>query len=259
MEIEPFVGVGPLSFGAPRAQVREFVGQKFTAFSRAGTPRHEVDDYGDLGLQTSFDENEKLELIELAPPSCPRFAGIELLSRDLRSLADELRNRGTEGIEDDVGMDFPSGGFGLYAPQGKVESVAVYRRGYYEGDARGTRPGDELGLGASMERALRRVIELLVQRDYAALEVLSRGSRLRASEIEEGVVSYGGSLVMPPPEAFLGVDVIRVQGAQPPAYSVRFRLYTLEEGRSDLELQATLVETADDGFMQVEIDNIVVA
>lgn len=54
-------------------------------------------------------------------------------------------------------------------------------------------------------------------------------------------------------------DVIPIRGAVPPAYSVRFRLFTLEEGPSDLELQATFIGYPSDEMMRVELDNIIVA
>ena len=111
----------------------------------------------------------------------------------------------------------------------------------------------------SIVRTLGAVVELLVRRDYAELERLTGGACLRASEIERGVRDYGRTIVLPPPEAFFHADVIPIRGAVPPAYSVRFRLYTQEEGLSDLELQATFVDDAHDETMRVEIDNIIVA
>lgn len=112
---------------------------------------------------------------------------------------------------------------------------------------------------ALIARTLQRVVELLVRQDYAALERLSSGVRLTAAEIESGIIDYGRSLVMPPPEAFRNADIIPVRGSRPQAYSVRLRLYTQEEGASDLELQATLVEDQGTDLLKVEIDNILVA
>ena len=55
---------------------------------------------------------------------------------------------------------------------------------------------------AAIEDALKRVVTLLVQRDYSGLERLTNGVRLTATEIEEGVVEYGRTLVFPPSHAF---------------------------------------------------------
>lgn len=111
----------------------------------------------------------------------------------------------------------------------------------------------------AIERTLRLVVGLLVQRDYVALERMTRGVRLRATEIEQGVREYGRTITHPPAEAYAKVDVVPVRGAVPAEYSVRFCLFTLEEGQSDLEVQATLKELPGQEVMGVELDNIIVA
>ena len=111
----------------------------------------------------------------------------------------------------------------------------------------------------SIEDTLREIVELLVGGDYAGLERRTNGVRLSAKEMESAIVDYGRTLVFPPADAFLDIDVIPVRSSSPPSYSVRFTLYTHEEGRSDLELQATLGEGTEETRMSVEIDNILVA
>lgn len=105
---------------------------------------------------------------------------------------------------------------------------------------------------------LRRVVELLVQHDYAGLERLTRGVRLPASEMAGAIREYGRTLVMPPADAYSQADVMPIDGSSPEAYSVDFRLYTEEEGRSDLEIRLTLIDTGVEGMMKVELDDILV-
>jgi len=102
-------------------------------------------------------------------------------------------------------------------------------------------------------------MNLLVSGRYADLEHLTQGVRLRASEIKEGVRDYGRTLVHPPPDAYSRIDAVLTTGTSPPAYSIRFRLFTLEEGLSDLELQATFIGDPNQEAMRVELDNIIVA
>lgn len=111
----------------------------------------------------------------------------------------------------------------------------------------------------SIERTLRVIVQLLVNKDYAELERLTRGVRLSADDVAAAVRDYGRTLVMPPMTAFSRPDVIAIRGSAPPAYSVRFHLYTEEEGMSDLEVQATFREHPGDEMMTVELDNILVA
>ena len=101
---------------------------------------------------------------------------------------------------------------------------------------------------------------MLVAKDYGGLEALSQGVRLTAEQIEAGVTVYGRRLVDPPDAADQDLDVVQIQGKTPPAYSVRFRLSTEEEGRSDLELQATFIDAGpSEDVMVVEIDGVLVA
>lgn len=70
---------------------------------------------------------------------------------------------------------------------------------------------------------------------------------------------YGRTLVMPPETAYDNIDVIPIRGSEPQAYSVRFRLYTKEEGQSDLEVQLTLTDRGTGEEMGIQLDGILVA
>ena len=110
-----------------------------------------------------------------------------------------------------------------------------------------------------IENTVRHVVELLVAGQYHDIEALTDGVRLKKNEIEAGVLEYGRRLVAPPDGSYKLIDVVPITKTSPPEYSIRFRLYTEEEGRSDLEIQATLIDAKDTSFMKVEFDNILVA
>lgn len=113
-------------------------------------------------------------------------------------------------------------------------------------------------MSAKIEGTLRDIMNLFVRKDYVALEKLSKGVRLKASEIEEGITEYGRTIVVPPAEAFQNIDVIPIRGHVPQEYSIRFDFYTIEEGKSDLQLQATFIDDPTTEQMRVEIDGILV-
>ncbi|MBK9260195.1 MAG: hypothetical protein IPM54_10210 [Polyangiaceae bacterium] len=46
-------------------------------------------------------------------------------------------------------------------------------------------------MSAKIEGTMRDIMNLFVRKDYVALEKLSNGVRLKASEIEEGITEYG--------------------------------------------------------------------
>ena len=60
---------------------------------------------------------------------------------------------------------------------------------------------------------------------------------------------------MPPEKAFSDIDAISVPNADKPTWSVRFDLWTKEEGRSDLSVECTVSERGD-GELELEVDNI---
>jgi hypothetical protein len=111
---------------------------------------------------------------------------------------------------------------------------------------------------SAIERTLRVIVGLLVAKDYAALERLTRGVRLAAALIEQAVNEYGRTLEMPPADVFAQVDVVPIRGGLS-GYSIRYRLYTREEGLSDLDIQATLFGDDGDDILIVELDDILVA
>lgn len=105
-----------------------------------------------------------------------------------------------------------------------------------------------------LSRTIQRVMGHLVRGDYAAVEALTAGQRLNASEIAQAIADYGRQLVLPPG----GSDprsIVELEGSAPVRWSVYVDLWTLEEGRSDLSLELTLTDSAR-GTYDVQIDNI---
>jgi hypothetical protein len=99
------------------------------------------------------------------------------------------------------------------------------------------------------------IVGLLVQGEYDALESLSQGHRLAATEISEAVRSYCRNLIMPPDSSFNNLDIVEIDGAEPKEWDVNVDLWTVEEGRSDLTLELRLKEIGEEKY-SVEIDNI---
>ena len=107
---------------------------------------------------------------------------------------------------------------------------------------------------ARLDRTLGLVGEFLVGGKYSKLEELSQGIRLTASQMQFAVDSYGRTLVLPP-EGFSARSVVAIDNALPRKWSVYVDLWTKEEGRSDLTLELTVIESEGELF-SVEIDDI---
>jgi len=95
---------------------------------------------------------------------------------------------------------------------------------------------------------------MLVERDYTGLERLCGGVRLTADAIALAVEDCGRTLCQLPDDRWPDLDVVEVTGAIPARFSVRVDLWTVEEGRSDLSLELTLID--QDEALGVEIDDL---
>jgi hypothetical protein len=106
----------------------------------------------------------------------------------------------------------------------------------------------------TLRRITSELIALLVDKKYDDLERITRGRRLSSKAIRFTIAQYGRHLVMPPDEQFDELDCVPVRDSAPPAYGIRFDLWTAEEGRSDLTLEFTVHGT--DESHDVEIDDL---
>lgn len=110
-----------------------------------------------------------------------------------------------------------------------------------------------------MDAQIRAVVEsiysLLARSHYDALARLTEGVRLSAEDIERAVREYRFAVAAWPHAQDLPMDVVEINGASPRAWSVQATAYTLEEGRSDLTLEMTLIENEAKQF-RVELDNL---
>jgi len=104
---------------------------------------------------------------------------------------------------------------------------------------------------------VRSLVGMLVAGEWLELGRLILGSRLSIDDIRVAVADYGRTLTMPPRETFDRLDVVEVAGAPQRTLNVRVPLWTIEEGRSDLELVLTITEIAD-GLWHAQVDSVLV-
>jgi hypothetical protein len=106
-----------------------------------------------------------------------------------------------------------------------------------------------------IEGLMRQIVRWLVNRDFESIEKYSHGRRLSADMLRSAVDDYGRTLIMPPDATFSDLDVISVEMAAVPTWSVRVDLWTKEEGLSDLSLECTVID-AGGQELEAEIDNL---
>ena len=107
-----------------------------------------------------------------------------------------------------------------------------------------------------LKSVTRQVISLLVAQNYRQANLLTAGVRLSEEEIRGAILEYGRVLVIPPESAFDLMDFGEVKTSK--IFGIRqwwvvMDLWTKEEGRSDLSIELTVLESDP---VTVEIDNI---
>jgi hypothetical protein len=107
---------------------------------------------------------------------------------------------------------------------------------------------------ADILMSVKRVIEMLVRREFDELQNMTNGVRLTASEMAAAIDLYGRKLMLPPDDAYSLLDVIEVRASMPKRWSTYMPLWTQEEGRSDLSFELTLIDRGD--HLDVELDDI---
>jgi hypothetical protein len=102
--------------------------------------------------------------------------------------------------------------------------------------------------------AIRSAIGLLAEGEYEALANMTGFERLTASMLRMAVEGYGRTLIIPPDG--LPPDLEEMGDLSDPGKShFVMSLWTVEEGRSDLGLELTLIEKGL-GLIATQIDDI---
>jgi hypothetical protein len=133
--IDPFVSVGPLTFGAPPSFVRQTLREDPKEFKKGHLPNH-VQSYDFAGIHAHYDAAEELEFVEAFVPWRLSYEGVELLRPDTAFVIADLRALGLLVRDDgEGGLRFDEHGFALYAPHERTEGVSSFRHGYDTGAA----------------------------------------------------------------------------------------------------------------------------
>lgn len=106
-----------------------------------------------------------------------------------------------------------------------------------------------------LNSTVKRVTELLAREAYEELEKLSKGVHLAANELKQAVDGYGRTILPLPKHAYGEINVIKIERVDPKQWSVNVPVYTKEEGKSDLTLELTLVDSSSELF-GVEVHNL---
>jgi hypothetical protein len=99
----------------------------------------------------------------------------------------------------------------------------------------------------NIKTIMKTIVDLLVHEKYQDIENITGGNRLSSSDIKHAIQEYGHNVIAPPLSAFDSMDCVSIQGTPFSSWSVRMNLWTSDEGKSDLSIDATISEQ-DDGI-----------
>jgi len=97
---------------------------------------------------------------------------------------------------------------------------------------------------ASVRVPIGEIVDALVRGDFDLLEADGRAGRVGAGALREAIRDYGRTLVALPEAAYGLIDAVEVTSSAN-LWQLAVPLWTVEEGRSDLSLELTAVETPD--------------
>jgi hypothetical protein len=104
--------------------------------------------------------------------------------------------------------------------------------------------------------AVKDVIRSIAEGDYEALEADGTAGRLSAEDLRRAIANYGRTLNIPPDKVLeqeLVRDAVPIRG-ETDRWALVADLWTVEEGRSDLSLEATAEATP--GGIRVSIEDL---
>lgn len=138
MPIEPYVSFGPLRLGMTRAEVRNSISAAVEAFRKLPGDVALSDAFSSQGIYVYYDKDDVCEAVEVAAPSVPVLLGQHLVGQPFTHVRAWFENNDPETAVDSAGLTSPKFGVGIYAPSAlkdpadPVESVMVFREGYYD-------------------------------------------------------------------------------------------------------------------------------
>lgn len=105
-------------------------------------------------------------------------------------------------------------------------------------------------------KVVRGFVTKLVGGNYEEVVAECSASRMSSDDIRAVISDYGKTFIAPPADAYHDLDAVPVRTSATPTWSVRAALWSEEEGRSDLELQLTIIQQGDQ--WTIELDDLLV-
>lgn len=135
LTIIPFIGVGEIKFGTPRAELRKQLKSNYKEFKRNEFSENTTDFYEKESFFVEYDKDNCCEAIELSVTDIDLiFANKNLFSFTYDTLVGYFTGISLNYSEDDFGINFFDLGFGASKSMNndKIETVIVFSKNYWD-------------------------------------------------------------------------------------------------------------------------------
>ena len=125
LKVIPLSEVNGVKFGMKRSEVRNILG-KATEFRKTKFSKTTTDDFG--FCHVFYNQDDECEAIEI-------FEEVEVQIDDITVFPNDatiLKSMLTDFEEEDCGFISKSKSIGVYAPEGRMESILFGCKGYYD-------------------------------------------------------------------------------------------------------------------------------
>lgn len=125
LKVIPLAEVNGVKFGMKRCDVRKIFGNA-TEFKKSKFSKTTTDDFG--FCHVFYNKNDECEAIEIFDENEVQIDDITVFPDN----ADKLKSMFSDIEDDDCGFISKSKSIGVYAPDGKMESILFGCTGYYD-------------------------------------------------------------------------------------------------------------------------------
>ncbi len=138
LNIEPYICVGPIKFDLLREKIHAIIKSPFIQFEKTTLSRSLTDSYDELGLHVFYDESDRCEAVEIFTISDLLYRNAPIFDKSHNENLKYLDKIDSSTEKDDVSIISYSLGLsifsetGIYNPDSKINSVLVFRKGYYD-------------------------------------------------------------------------------------------------------------------------------
>lgn len=122
---KPLIGVDKIEFGMKRSEVRSILGEA-KEFKKSKFSKTITDDFG--FCHVFYNLNDECEAIEIFEETEVQIENVVVFPNGM----DKLKSMLSDLEDDNCGFISKSKSIGVYAPDGKMESILFGCAGYYE-------------------------------------------------------------------------------------------------------------------------------